>query len=107
MIRWLLHRETAAWWMVGVVAGVLVGLTVPAVGFAKVDPPKFMLGDMNGDELVDNFDIIGMELALTDPDAYVKLYPRLTDYKKRGDVNQDGMFNNFDLSAFEELLKEK
>ena len=64
----------------------------------------FILGDMNGDGVMDNFDISAMELALVDPAAYLTAYPALADYQLRGDVNQDGLFNNFDILAFEQML---
>jgi len=65
---------------------------------------RFVLGDMNGDGVMDNFDISAMELALVDPAAYLTTYPTLTDYQQRGDINQDGVFNNFDILAFEQML---
>jgi len=64
----------------------------------------FILGDMNGDGVMDNFDIAAMELALCDSAAYLATYPTLTDYQQRGDVNQDGLFNNFDILDFEQML---
>jgi len=62
------------------------------------------IGDMNGDGVVDNFDVAAFELALTDPAAYLALYPTLTNYAQHGDVNGDGQFNNFDAAAFEQLF---
>ncbi len=47
-------------------------------------------GDMNGDEVLDNFDIEPFERALTDTSAYLAGYPDLTDYELRGDMNGDG-----------------
>ena len=64
----------------------------------------YVLGDMNGDGVLDNFDIAAFELALSDPAAYLTTYPNLTDYQARGDINNDGTFDNFDMGAFEALL---
>lgn len=66
--------------------------------------PSFVLGDMDGNGIVDNFDIRDFELALTDGQAYLAAHPTLGNYKMRGDVNGDGIFDNFDIRAFEELL---
>jgi len=64
----------------------------------------YVLGDMNGDGVLDNYDIAATELALVDPAAYLAMYPNLTDYQQRGDINQDGSFNNMDIGDFEALL---
>jgi len=64
----------------------------------------FVLGDMNGDGVVNNFDISPFEQALANPSAYLAQYPSLTNYAARGDINADGYFNNFDISPFEVLL---
>ena len=48
----------------------------------------FILGDMNGDGVLDGDDINAFVLALTNPDDYLAIYPNLTDYVQRGDVNQ-------------------
>jgi len=63
-----------------------------------------LLGDMNGDGVVDNFDISSFELALTNPAAFLAQNPARTDYVLRGDINGDGFFNNFDIGPFEALL---
>jgi hypothetical protein len=65
---------------------------------------SFLIGDMNGDGLVNNFDLGPFEMALTDPSGYSSLYPSLTNYGVRGDVNGDLVFNNFDIGPFETLL---
>src|SRR6185295_12347014 len=64
----------------------------------------FVFGDMNGDGVLDNFDIAAFELALADPAAYLAIYPNLSDYQQRGDINNNGTFDNFDMGAFEALL---
>jgi len=65
---------------------------------------NFVLGDMNGDGVLDNYDIAAFELALADPAAYLAQYPWMTNYQRVGDINGDGVFNNFDIPAFEQLL---
>lgn len=59
-------------------------------------------GDMNCDGFVNNFDIDGFVLALTDPDGYAQLYPNCDI--ERGDVNGDGDVNNFDIDGFVAVL---
>ena len=62
-----------------------------------------LLGNLNGDHAVDNFDIQPFELALTNPTAYMAQYGQ-RDYAKRGDLNNDGVFDNFDIQPFEQFL---
>jgi ELWxxDGT repeat protein len=66
-------------------------------------PGDLVLGDMNGDDSLDNFDIAPFEQALVDEHNYYWQY-HLPDYVVRGDVNGDGLFDNFDIAAFEALL---
>lgn len=63
-----------------------------------------VLGDMNGDGTLNNFDIQDFELALTDGSTYLIAHPNRQDFSSRGDVNQDGVFNNFDIQPFENAL---
>jgi plastocyanin len=62
-----------------------------------------LLGDLNGDDVVNNFDIDAFVLALVDPEGYALAFPGL-DRVKRGDCNGDGALNNFDIDAFVDLL---
>ena len=64
---------------------------------------QFVLGDMDGDLDLDNFDIQPFELALTQQVTYLNTY-KVNDYRRRGDINGDGSFDNFDIQAFEQLL---
>lgn len=64
----------------------------------------FLLADMNGDGVVNNFDIQPFETALTNADQYRTNFPAVVNYKLRGDINDDGVFNNFDIQPFEQLL---
>jgi RHS repeat-associated protein len=69
-----------------------------------ISETRSVLGDMNGDGTVDDFDIAAFELALANPTEYVAMYPAISDWQQRGDVNDDGAFNDFDESPFEALL---
>jgi len=62
---------------------------------------QVLLGDMNGDGTVNNFDALAFEMAAANPSEYLAQFPGLTDYEQRGDFNRDGLFNNFDVSDFE------
>lgn len=62
-----------------------------------------VLGDMNGDGALNNFDIQPFEIALTDEAHFQALYATV-DGAFRGDANLDGIFNNFDIQPFELLL---
>jgi len=70
----------------------------------RFKPDTFMLGDMDGDGDLDNFDIQPFELALTESDEYRAQFPLLTDYSERGDIDGNNVFDNFDIQAFEALL---
>lgn len=61
-----------------------------------------LLGDMNCDCRVNNFDISPFVLALLDPAGYAMQYPGCD--RLRGDVNSDGAMNNFDIDAFVALI---
>lgn len=65
-----------------------------------------LLGDMNGDRSLNNFDIHAFELALTDRARYLSTYPGLTDYVVRGDADRNGVLDNFDIETLEGLLSE-
>lgn len=64
--------------------------------------PDVILGDLNCDGAVNNFDIDPFVLALTDPAAYAAAYPDCDI--SAADVNEDGAVNNFDIDAFVALL---
>lgn len=61
-----------------------------------------MVGDLNCDGLVNNFDINAFVIALSDPALYQELYPGCD--RMNADINGDGLVNNFDLDPFVELL---
>ena len=64
----------------------------------------FLHGDMDGNGVVDNFDIQPFEQALANPGDYLTAHPTLTNYELRGDIDGDGDFDNFDIQPFEQLL---
>ncbi|MBL8878110.1 MAG: endonuclease/exonuclease/phosphatase family protein [Phycisphaerales bacterium] len=59
-------------------------------------------GDLNCDDLVNNFDIDAFVLALTDPAAFEASYPGCE--VSRADMNVDGAINNFDIDPFVMVL---
>ena len=61
-----------------------------------------MLGDLNCDGKIDNFDIEPFVLAITDQAGYQAAYPDC-DYMQ-ADCNGDGSVNNFDIDPFVALL---
>lgn len=69
-----------------------------------VSPVPFLLGDMNGDGVTNNFDIQPFEIALTNVGTFGAAYPHVPDFRRRGDVDDNGMLNNFDIQPFENLL---
>ncbi len=77
---------------------------------SKLDPAEpfirakdCLLGDMNGDGVVDAFDAHPFEVALASPEKYMELYPGL-DPTCRGDTNGDGVVDAFDVPGFEQIL---
>ncbi len=59
--------------------------------------------DMNGDTMVNAFDIDAFVLALTDPAAFAVQYPTV-DVIANGDINGDGLLNAFDIDGFVGVL---
>lgn len=70
----------------------------------KNAPPAFVSGDLNGDGVLNNFDIQPFELALLHPETFQQRYPQIGDFAERGDLNGDNMFDDFDVLAFERAL---
>ena len=62
------------------------------------------LADMDGDGQITLNDIPPFELALTQPEVYVIQFSTLTDWQTRGDINEDGRFDNFDLQPFAQVI---
>ena len=64
---------------------------------------RILLGDMNGDGEVDNFDIAGFALALFNRPAYNLMFPGI-DPDQVGDFTGDGVLSNFDIAGFADVL---
>lgn len=78
------------------------GISQDANGNGVPDECEFIVGDLNCDGVVNNFDIDAFVLALTDPAGYEASYPDCD--RSLGDVNGDGLVNNFDIDPFVALL---
>jgi len=65
---------------------------------------ELLLGDLNCDDAVNNFDIDAFVLALTDPAGYKAAYPDCE--RDLGDINGDGVVDNFDIDPFVECLSQ-
>lgn len=63
---------------------------------------EHLFGDMNCDGVINNFDMDGFILALTDPDRYAEVFPNCDFFS--ADINGDGRVNNYDIDAFVEVL---
>ena len=63
----------------------------------------FVVGDVNGDGVVNNLDIAPFVLGLTNPSAFQAQFPYVT-LNIAGDVNNDGAVNNLDIAPFVALL---
>lgn len=61
-----------------------------------------LIGDMNCDGAVNNFDIDPFVQALIDPAGYAIAFPNCDP--SNGDINQDNAFNNFDIDPFVALI---
>jgi hypothetical protein len=57
-----------------------------------------VIGDLNCDGEVNNFDIDPFVLAISDPSAYARAYPGCPI--SSADINGDGQVNNFDIDPF-------
>jgi hypothetical protein len=62
-----------------------------------------LLGDLNGDDVLDKYDVDLFVAALIDPLGYAEVYPEL-DPLERGDINGDGAFDALDVEGFVDLL---
>ena len=78
-------------------------LTIDRLGIGAPITLPYVLGDMDGDGDLDNFDIQPLELALTNRPLWESTYG-LNDAHLRGDIDHDGDLDNFDIQPFEDLL---
>ncbi len=62
-----------------------------------------LLGDMNGDGVLDAFDVSPFELALADRNAFLAAYPGV-DPDVIGDFDASGALDAFDVGGFEAAL---
>jgi len=65
---------------------------------------SFFVGDLNGDSVVNNFDIDLFQVLLFNATSFHQQHPEITNYMARGDINLDGRIDNFDLTPFADLL---
>lgn len=72
----------------------MAGASIPLV--------QGVLGDLNCDGILNNFDIDPFVLALVDPAGYAAAYPDCN--RQNADANGDGSVDNFDIDPFVELL---
>ena len=63
-----------------------------------------LVGDLNGDDVVDNFDIAPFALAVSNAQEFRNQYPAVHNYAERGDVSGDGVFDTGDVQPFIEIL---
>ena len=71
--------------------------------FGSPSGQLFVLGDANGDGVVNNLDISGFSLALFNRPMYELMYPD-SDPDDVLDMNDDGVFSNFDIGGFAAAL---
>ncbi len=84
--------------------GLAAGLYSDYLDYVQsVLPPPPLVGDLNGDGVLNAFDVSAFELALADRAAYELLHPDLAP-DLLGDLNGDGVLDAFDLAPFEALL---
>lgn len=62
-----------------------------------------LLGDLNGDGVVDRYDLDAFVLATVNPKGYAERYPEI-DRLRRGDMNGDGLIDELDIEPFVERL---
>ncbi len=80
----------------------MIDIGVYEYGADANNPVSPCTGDLNCDGLANNGDIDAFVLALTDPSAYVQLFPDCDHM--HGDTNEDGLINNGDIDYLVVLL---
>lgn len=77
--------------------------SLEGTGFFEVSEPVLFKGDLNGDGVVDAFDVDDFELGLADIEAFHLQNPNVNPILI-GDIDGTGEFNAFDVAFFETLL---
>ncbi len=72
-------------------------------GVVRIVLASIILGDLNGDGVLDAFDVAPFELALSDRQAFTAAYPDL-DADTLGDFDGNGQLDAFDAAGFEAAL---
>ncbi|MBK8913765.1 MAG: hypothetical protein IPM64_04025 [Phycisphaerales bacterium] len=80
----------------------VVEAAVDAFSVVTLSCSPVLVGDMNCDGIVNNFDIDGFVMRLVDPAGYSALFPDCPD--GNGDADGSGQVDNFDIDAFIALL---
>ena len=78
-------------------------MTLAVDGDARLFAEYAFLGDMNGDDLLNESDVEAFIIALSDAELYARHFPGL-DPLRRGDTNDDGSLDNFDIDSFVDLI---
>jgi len=95
----VLPPNTMAYDMFG--NSIVPGIIGPEVTYFIFGEP--VMGDMNGDGLLNSQDINPFALALTDQAAWQAEYPEV-NFLAVGDMNGDGLLNSQDINPFVALL---
>lgn len=77
--------------------------SLTGTGFFEVSAPVVFKGDLDGDGMVDAFDVAKFELALADLEAFHAQNPNVNPILV-GDIDGMGEFDAFDVARFEALL---
>ncbi|HMQ16454.1 MAG TPA: hypothetical protein PKC49_10805 [Phycisphaerae bacterium] len=100
------RRAFQRWLLDGACVGDVDGRAIEQIVADAVALADYaLLGDMNGDGRVDQFDLDAFVLAMIDPQTYAERHPEL-DRLRRSDFNGDGLLNRGDIDQFVDALLE-
>jgi hypothetical protein len=100
------RRAFQRWLLDGACVGDVDGRAIERIVADAVALADYaLLGDMNGDGRVDQFDLDAFVLAMIDPQTYAERHPELNRLR-RGDFNGDGVLNRGDIDQFVDALLE-
>lgn len=85
------------------VAGSEPVLTLDVTGDVQLVAEYLLVGDMNADGVIDEFDVDAFSLALADPQAYAERFPDIDPFTV-GDMNADGRLDEADVDPFVRLF---